>query len=130
MNRDIDEFKYEVEYSTFDDKLFKLDDLTVRNYVKLAYRMAKKEKGKGNALSAVTEDEEEEIDDSEDDSYDAYEEDEDSTDEDEDDELEETGKGGDKKKKKKGKKKKNKVWLHFLRHAFVRTASDKELKKL
>ena len=31
---------------------------------------------------------------------------------------------------KKGKKKKNKVWLHFLRHAFVRTASDKELKKL
>ncbi|KAL2212096.1 Endopolyphosphatase, partial [Sarocladium strictum] len=135
------EFKYEVEYSTFDDKLFKLDDLTVKSYLKLAYRMAKKRKGK----STVAQDSDVDVHIDDDDFYDDYEdnEDGDGTDveddaeedegdaeeqtNDEDDEEEDvstTGKGG----KKKHKKKKNKVWLHFLHHAFVKTATDKELK--
>lgn len=117
------EFKYEVEYSTYDDKLFKLDDLTVKSYLKLAYRMAKK--GRGKASVAHESDVDVHLDD--DDFYDDYEEDEDEGDdnEDEGEEVNVAGKGGKKKHKKK-----NKVWLHFLHHAFVKTATDKELKKL
>ncbi|KAK0392298.1 hypothetical protein NLU13_1794 [Sarocladium strictum] len=127
-------FKYEVEYSTFDDKIYKLDDLTVRNYLKLAYRIAKTDKGKGKSSSMVVDDEEEEgqdpYDSEDDDFYDDHEEDEedDLVSGDESDDVEHTGKGGKKKKEKKVKK--NKVWLHFLRHAFVETASNKELKDL
>lgn len=33
------EFKYEVEYSTFNDSEFKLQDMTVRSYLKLAHRI-------------------------------------------------------------------------------------------
>jgi endopolyphosphatase len=35
-------FQFEVEYSTFDDKQFKLRDLTVRSYLHLAYRMGQR----------------------------------------------------------------------------------------
>lgn len=35
-------FQFEVEYSTFDDKRFKLKDLTVRSYLHLAYRMGQR----------------------------------------------------------------------------------------
>lgn len=38
-------FEFEVEYSTFDDKRFKLKDLTVRSYLHLAYRMGQRQKG-------------------------------------------------------------------------------------
>ncbi|KID88021.1 Endopolyphosphatase [Metarhizium guizhouense ARSEF 977] len=37
-------FQFEVEYSTFDDKQFKLKDLTVRSYLHLAYRMGQRSK--------------------------------------------------------------------------------------
>ena len=57
------DFNYEVEYRTYDDEIFKLKDLTVMNYLKLAYRMGqepgdkkkkkkkkKKKGGKGKML--------------------------------------------------------------------------------
>ena len=43
-------FKYEVEYSTFDDKIYKLKDLTVLSYLKLAYRMGQ-DKSKADAVT-------------------------------------------------------------------------------
>lgn len=117
------QFKYEVGYNTYDDKLYKLDDLTVKSYVKLAYRIAKQGKGKS---FEVEEEEDEDDDEHDDDFYDEYEDEDEDEDSEEDGEFEEAGK----KKKKKKRKRKNKVWLHFLRHAFVQTATDKELKKL
>ncbi|KAH8910509.1 Endopolyphosphatase [Coniochaeta sp. PMI_546] len=145
-------FVFEVEYTTKDDKLYKLSDLTVGSFVKLASRMAQPVKGKGyeEGLSVVGgvndtlvederpfEDEEdghEDHDDSGDDS------DEESVDEGEDEV--EAAKKKDKKDKDKSKKKKkkhggknkkkkaNKVWLHFLSHAFVKTVDKEELKKM
>ncbi|EFQ28762.1 calcineurin-like phosphoesterase [Colletotrichum graminicola M1.001] len=130
-------FAFEVEYSTFTDKIYKLSDLTVRSYVKLANRLAK-ENAKGKALDEdfeeEDEDEEEELDDQKGTS-DLGEEDDDGDEEVVDDEdgieVEKKKKNGGKKGKKgkKNKKKHNKVWLHFLKHAFVRTVPQKKLKK-
>ncbi|KAL6830608.1 Endopolyphosphatase [Trichoderma sp. SZMC 28015] len=111
------EFQYEVEYSTFDDKHYKLPDLTVKSYLKLAYRMGQKEGGsKGKTLDAYEDDEDVE---SEADEY-------------ADNETEPSFKKGkgDKKNNKKSKKEKNKTWLHFLSHAFVRTVPKEELEKM
>jgi endopolyphosphatase len=144
-------FQFEVEYSTKDDKLYKLSDLTVGSFVDLAYRMAQPVKGKevvvagGNDTLASEEagaledddDLDSESDCDDDDSDDGESEDE------ADDELDAAKKKGTKdkdkkkkkhggkgkKKKKKGKKSANKVWLHFLRHAFVSTVEKDELKK-
>lgn len=149
-------FKYEVEYSTFTDKLYKLSDLTVRNYLKLAYRIAKtenkKKKGKGKAKSEAIE----EVDDDFEDDYDleiadassrevedvVSVEEEESEDndasepesgvEDEDEEDEDEDEDFNAERRSRGKKmhKTNKVWIHFLEHAFVSTVPKKELKKL
>ncbi|WYZ42974.1 hypothetical protein EsH8_VI_000673 [Colletotrichum jinshuiense] len=119
-------FKFEVEYSTFTDNIYKLSDLTVRSYVNLANRIAK-ENGKGKALveefekNADAELEDFVEDDEEFDSDDAG--------EDEDMEIEKKKNKKGKKGKKKKKKKHNKVWLHFLKHAFVKTVPQKKLKK-
>ncbi|KAK1598001.1 uncharacterized protein LY79DRAFT_539901 [Colletotrichum navitas] len=134
-------FAFEVEYSTFTDKIYKLSDLTVRSYVELANRLAK-ENAKGKALAEDFEEEEEEEDEDEKEeldnqkgTLDLEEEDDDGDEEVVDDEdgieAEKKKKNGGKKGKKgkKKKKKHNKVWLHFLKHAFVRTVPQKKLKK-
>lgn len=138
------DFQYEVEYSTFGDKFFKLPDLTVRNYLKLAYRIGKSNKGKGKSLE-VDADYDEHEDEDHDDDDDDNEEDEltiDATgldDEDADmhdgsdvDDLESSDEVDAEKKGKKHKKKKhhkkNKAWLNFLDRAFVGTVPKKELK--
>ncbi|KAF6833748.1 calcineurin-like phosphoesterase [Colletotrichum plurivorum] len=116
-------FVFEVEYSTFTDKIYGLSDLTVRSYVKLAHRIGQ-EPAKSKTLSEDFDDGEQE------DSVNTGDEENDG---DEDIETEQKSKKGrDKKKgnnKKNKKKKHNKVWLHFLKHAFVRTVPEKDLKK-
>ncbi|KAL6869131.1 Endopolyphosphatase [Amphichorda felina] len=138
------EFKFEVEYSTFDDKIYKLDDLTVMSYLKLAYRMCPKKKGKSNALSIWDDDFEDDEDDEVNESLVEFDEEgedsvEDEVDDDEfdseDDDMEpqKKKKKGKKKKKNKNNKKKhskNKTWLHFLDRAFVGTVSKKGLEKI
>lgn len=117
------EFRFEVEYSTFDDKIYGLDDLTVKNFVRLAHRI-----GQASEKSeSIVEDDEYDLtattnDDNED-------EDEDN----EDDDVWEFAKGDKKKKEKKNRDKKKRkrareTWLHFLKHAFVSTKSRAELK--
>jgi endopolyphosphatase len=113
-------FEFQAEYSTFDDKIYKLDDLTVRSFVKLAYRIAQ-QKPKGEAYE---EDFEPEVGTEHDDS----EPDDSDSDHDIDAHGGSSNKGGKHDKNK--KKKRNKVWLHFLSHAFVKTVPKKELKKL
>ncbi|TGJ80209.1 hypothetical protein E0Z10_g8568 [Xylaria hypoxylon] len=115
------EFRFEVEYSTFDDEIYKLDDLTVKNYVRLAHRIGQASK----KAKSLTEGEFDEYD-----KYDEYDEDEDNNDSDSD--VRSFTKG-DKKKGNKHKNKKKKsleTWLHFLKHAFVSTKSKEELEDL
>ncbi|KAJ4205431.1 Endopolyphosphatase [Fusarium solani] len=117
------EFNYEVEYSTFTDKIFKLPDLTVRSYLRLAKRIAKQEeKNKAKPADEVDEDFEDDDDDDDD------EENPDGSASDVDQSRRKKKKGG-KKGEKTTRKKSNKVWKHFLQEAFVNTIPEKQLKK-
>ncbi|CZS76500.1 hypothetical protein SNK03_001326 [Fusarium graminearum] len=120
-------FNYEVEYSTFTDKIFKLPDLTVRSYLRLASRIAKRKekKGKGKLVEEYNEDFEDDSDD-DDDVSDLPEYDDDNDDEEPESDFDSTRKG---KKKNNKRRKSNKVWKHFLREAFVSTIPEKKLKK-
>ncbi|KAF5542459.1 PPN1-vacuolar endopolyphosphatase [Fusarium mexicanum] len=119
-------FRYEVEYSTFTDKIFKLPDLTVRSYLKLASRIAKRKtkKGKGKAAEEYNEDFEDESDSDDDGDGDDTELPEP---EEGDSDLDFTATRGKKGKNK--RRKTNKVWKHFLQEAFVNTIPEKQLKK-
>ncbi|KAK9422004.1 putative valine--tRNA ligase [Seiridium unicorne] len=132
-------FQFEIEYSTFDDKLYKIKDLTVGNMVKLAYRIGQVG-AKSKALGEDFEDDETNELESPQHSSDDEDEDEDEegtnrgfadesdTGADDDDDVD--SESHNSKKGKKKHKKRNKIWLHFLRYAFVSTASEKELKKV
>ncbi|TPX11422.1 uncharacterized protein E0L32_007841 [Thyridium curvatum] len=121
------EFAYEVEYSTFDDALYNLTDLTVGSYAELAWRMGRDARLGKDAQGFEGED----GDDSEDEVEEAEADgDDDDDDDDDENEVEADGKKHKKKGKKHGRKKHNKVWLHFLSHAFVKTVERKDLKKL
>ncbi|KAL2114443.1 hypothetical protein VUR80DRAFT_7131 [Thermomyces stellatus] len=128
------EFQYEIEYDTFSDRMYKLEDLTVRNYVKLAYRMglAMKKKGKKNSLADLwdefdglsewgegieEEDEELDLERSED-------EQEGEVDASDTDRIEcqvlDVGKN------KKRKRKSNEAWRRFVKYAFVSTGFEED----
>ncbi|KAI1760354.1 Endopolyphosphatase [Hypoxylon sp. FL1150] len=136
-------FGFEVEYTTFDDKIYKLKDLTVKSLLRLAHRIGQTSDADSKGL---VEDEYEDYDDDDDDDESEEHDDAVGGDSDDDDDEEEEsdsefdtekkknkkGKKGKGKKKHKGHKghKNTKVWLHFLRHAFVSTRSKSELKDL
>ncbi|KUI65865.1 Endopolyphosphatase [Cytospora mali] len=138
-------FKFEVEYTTYEDKLYNLTDLTVRSFVDLAYRMGQTANGKSDELALPSGDSAIDLDDIEAEDLESEElelqdihvlEDEDDINESDEDgsveaEKKKKGKKGKKDKKKKKKKKtrkSNKTWLHFLKHAFVSTVDDDDLK--
>ena len=138
------EFQFEVEYNTFEDKIYKLTDLTVRSFVRLGHRIGQDYPKSASDMDDF-EDEDEEEDDSIDDLDDAEASDDDNDDDnnddydsdsDSDDDLDITNKKHGKGKKhhkggkKHGKGKTNKAWLHFLKHAFVSTRSEKDLKEM
>ncbi|CAJ2501600.1 Uu.00g044530.m01.CDS01 [Anthostomella pinea] len=132
-------FAFEVEYSTFDDKIYKLKDLTVKSFVDLAHRIGKAS-AKSKALVKDDPESNKEASEQELESADALEDSESEEGEDglehndDDDELDseleverkKKHKGHKKKKKKHGKGRK--TWLHFLNHAFVSTRSKQELE--
>ncbi|CZS90671.1 hypothetical protein WAI453_004043 [Rhynchosporium graminicola] len=114
-------FRFEVEYDTFTDPVYKLKDLTVRSYLKLAHRIGQYKPSKGDQVDESFDEEE-------------FDEDEDIS-EDEDVFSDDDGTQVEKKKHRKHKKKKhhnqhekNKVWLRFVRRAFVGTLEDGELQ--
>ncbi|KAI0890627.1 Endopolyphosphatase [Annulohypoxylon maeteangense] len=120
------EFGYEIEYTTFDDKIYKLKDLTVKSFLRLAHRIGQTST-ESTGLGEIYDDYEEENDDDE--VVDNEVEDVESIDEEENSD----GLDAEKKKKKKkgGHKMRNtKIWLHFLKHAFVSTKSIDELKDI
>ncbi|KAI1735968.1 Metallo-dependent phosphatase-like protein [Xylaria scruposa] len=119
------EFRFEVEYTTFDDKIYGLDDLTVKSFVRLAHRIGQASK-KTESFAR---------DGSDDDEVDGYEDESDDDDEeyvvdDGDSETYESATRNGKKGKHKNRKKARKTWLHFLKHAFVSTKSKDELEDL
>ncbi|KAL6878564.1 Endopolyphosphatase [Trichoderma novae-zelandiae] len=122
------EFQYEVEYSTFDDNVYKLPDLTVKSFLRLAYRMGQKEGGKSKALDIYDDDEELDVEADDGEEMDA-EEDDDTADAPAS-ALKKGKKDKKRKDKKKSKKEKNTTWLHFLKHAFVGTVPKEELEKM
>ncbi|KAI9699140.1 MAG: Endopolyphosphatase [Candelina mexicana] len=127
-------FEYEVEYSTFEDKIFQLRDLTVKSYLDLAIRIGKYKPRKGDqwnieddtSIATQDSDAREETEEHPSDS---------DGDNDDDDEPDiDISKKKHKKKKKhrehrKHKKRKaiNKVWFTFVKRAFVGTVEDREL---
>ncbi|KAI1653617.1 Endopolyphosphatase [Daldinia decipiens] len=132
------EFAYAVEYTTFDDKIYKLKDLTVRSLLKLAHRIGQTSASSKGLIDEESErdygDDEYEVDEVEEDSDESgrEEEGEEEDGSDTDLEIEKKKKGKGKKKHHKGHKNKKdtEVWLHFLRHAFVSTRSTDELRDL
>jgi endopolyphosphatase len=107
-------FKFEVEYDTFNDPIYKLKDLTMRSYIKLAHRIGQYKPEDGDSIEDV-----------EDEAGDAS----DDTDDDFDDEAEvEVDKKKHKKKKHHKQHERNKVWLRFVKRAFVGTLDEEELR--
>lgn len=146
-------FGFEVEYTTFDDKIYKLKDLTVNSLLRLAHRIGQTssdgtevlsqdleyESGGHDAATQLVEEkdliEEEDDDDSENGASEIEEDDEEEDDTDDEEDLDAEKKKHKHKKGRKGKKKHKKkrdtkIWLHFLKHAFVSTKSIDELKDL
>lgn len=107
-------FEFQVEYDTFSDKIYKLKDLTVMSHLKLAYRLGKYQPEKGDSIldEPIFEDSEQELDDLE------Y--------------VDQSKKGrkGGKHKKKKKHHEKNRVWLAFIKRAFISTQEAKDILSL
>ena len=116
--------QFEVEYDTRTDKLYKLKDMTVHSYIKLARRIvdaSKKRKSK-KPRSLIEEEGESDNSDSDDSS--------DGEDNQAGVEKNKKHKHKNKKKKKKhGKRAKDKVWHFFVKRAFVGAIEDDELEQ-
>ncbi|KAI4210787.1 MAG: hypothetical protein LQ351_006369 [Letrouitia transgressa] len=122
--------EYEIEYSTFNDPIFSLKDLTVRSYLKLAGQIGKFKTLKGteknlgsecSGQSGETERSEPE------DPSDSSQKDMDSSENDEEEFMfRNTRKGGGKHKK---QKRINKIWYTFIQRAYVGAKGKKELRE-
>lgn len=105
-------FGFEVEYDTKDDDVYRMKDLTVRSFFKLASRIAKgdpKENSEDGSLQLVYDDDDEVHDDevsNNDDEVDSQ-------------KKKKKNKKNKKHKKKKKKRERNKAWITFLDRAFV-----------
>ena len=97
-------FRYQVEYDTVTDSVYNLTDLTVYSYIKLAHRI-------GQYKPETTDRAEEHLESTEDN----------------DDVVGSTGKKHKKHKHHK-QHERNKVWLRFVKRAFVGTLEDEDLE--
>lgn len=114
-------FQYQVEYDTFTDPIYKLKDMTVRSYIKLAHRIGQYKPEKGDHIDDF------------DDTLDEFDESEVAEDTSVNDDYEEEDFDAEKGKQHKEKKhhkqnEENKVWLRFIKRAFVGTLEDEDLE--
>jgi len=121
-------FKFQVEYDTFTDPVYKLKDLTVRSYIKLAHRIGQYKPRKGDRIDGSSDSKEFEESDEEDEVLDDDDDSNDDTNYDDDDYEVEAEKRKHKKKKHHRQHEKNKVWLRFIRRAFVGTLEEDDLQ--
>ncbi|QSZ28951.1 hypothetical protein DSL72_003458 [Monilinia vaccinii-corymbosi] len=126
-------FHYQVEYDTFTDPIYKLKDMTVKSYLKLAHRIGKYKPSKGDRVEDGEISEEPEL--YEDDVETADDAKQISVSENESiEDAEEHDPDAEKKKKHKKKKhhrkhqEKNRVWLSFVQRAFVGTLDGDDIK--
>ncbi|TVY44486.1 Endopolyphosphatase [Lachnellula subtilissima] len=103
-----------VEYDTFTDPIYKLKDMTIRSYIKLAHRIGQYKPEKGDEIDGMLEDLEDDV----------FEEDDANKSDSYDDEV---NAENHKNKKHHRQHEKNKVWLGFIRRAFVGTLEEEEL---
>ncbi|KAI9843354.1 MAG: Endopolyphosphatase [Sclerophora amabilis] len=106
-------FDYKVEYSTFNDKVYKLKDMTVRSYLELAHRIGRYEAQSGGDSTSVTDGDESSS--AQDDCLIVQ-------GEMSQHEIDARSKKHKKHRKHKKRKAKNKAWLTFISRAFVGTA--------
>jgi endopolyphosphatase len=126
-------FQYQVEYDTTNDQIYKLKDLTVRSFIKLAHRIGQYKQQKGNSLMELADETAEDVHEMlVEIESDLEEKEEDGGDDESEIASETKGDKKDRKKKKKDKKKKqkklNKVWLNFISRAFVGTHNGMSTK--
>ena len=99
-------FKFEVEYDTFTDPVYKLKDMTVRSYIELAHGIGQYKPLNGEQIDETTLGDLNKAKDN-------------------NEGLEAEKKEGKKHRK---QREKNKVWLEFIRRAYVGALSDDELQ--
>ncbi|PBP22060.1 calcineurin-like phosphoesterase [Diplocarpon rosae] len=104
-------FHFEIEYDTFTDPIYRLKDLTVRSYIKLAHRIGQYKPQPGDRVDDLFDEYESASDDVE--SFDDA------------DDMEVAKKKH--KKKHQRQHEKNRVWLQFVSRAFVGTLEDEDL---
>jgi endopolyphosphatase len=119
-------FKFKVEYSTFNDSIYKLPDLTVRSYINLAHRIGQYKPKKGDSIDQVFPDDDvteyvnDVLHEDESDDLDMH--------EDQHDDYNAVENKKHRKKKHHKQKEKNRIWLRFVRRAFVGTLEEEELR--
>jgi endopolyphosphatase len=101
-------FEFEVEYDTFTDPVYKLKDMTVRSYIKLAHRIGQYKPLEEDRIDGLSLEDSEHAEDVADNG-----------------DLELHSKKGKKRRK---QREKNKAWLEFVRRAYVGALSDEELQ--
>jgi endopolyphosphatase len=107
-------FQYQAEYDTFSDSIYELKDMTVRSYIKLAHRIGQYKPEMGDQIDEILDIAEDSLDDN--DEEEAY--------------VEKGKKHKKKKKKQHNQHERNKVWLQFVKRAFIGTLDDKDLQSL
>lgn len=124
-------FQFQVEYDTFTDPIYKLKDMTVRSYIKLAHRIGQYKSEKG-PLTDITKEDESVNSIEENGDYlqlEAYFDQGDDADDYDDMYLDsEKHKKKHRKNKHHSRNEKNKIWLRFIERAFVGTLDEKELQ--
>ncbi|PKS07906.1 hypothetical protein jhhlp_006514 [Lomentospora prolificans] len=125
------EFNFEVEYSTFNDMVFKLPDLTVRNYVRLAFRMGLAAADRRSTKEIEVDEEGDDDDNDEEEGVDGPEEADDDEEADEEDEsppveCETVGGSSLKKHKERRRRASERAWRRFVKYAFVSTGLEEE----
>ncbi|ESZ91247.1 hypothetical protein SBOR_8369 [Sclerotinia borealis F-4128] len=129
-------FHYQVEYDTFTDPIYKLKDMTVKSYLKLAHRIGKYKPQKGDRVKdgdILEEPEvyEDDIENRDNDKKPAYIPEDESIEDPENHDIDAEKKKPKKHKKKKHhrkQKEKNRVWLSFVQRAFVGTLDEDDIK--
>lgn len=117
-------FQFQVEYSTFTDAIYRLEDMTVKSYLRLAHRIGQYKPEDNNRIDAPLPQDLGRADDKDigasyyiDDNNNA-------------DSHRKVGEHGRKRREKKRHRqhKKNKVWLRFIQRAFVGTLNEEDLR--
>ncbi|KAH0536409.1 hypothetical protein FGG08_006707 [Glutinoglossum americanum] len=112
-------FEYEAEYDTLSDPVYKMKDMTVRSYLKLARRIGKADPSRKDTIEEEEPQDNIDVGDTQEDDSDVQ--------QDLDGSKKKHKKHRKHRKHKKGGRARNKVWFTFLKRAFVGTMEDEDI---